>query len=96
MSSLASTAPQSEADLGFIFLLQPADPFDAVDPEYELRRPDYSKTNISIQDATAYGGGFVLNEYGPDENFWVRLVSTHRSLKAAKAAALKLYAERSA
>ena len=48
-----------------IFLHRPADPFDSVDPDYELRTDAYEWTLISIQDTRSYGGGYVVNQYGP-------------------------------
>jgi hypothetical protein len=79
-----------------IFLHKPADPFDAVDPEYELRTDDYKATCLSIQDARSYGGGFVVNEYGPnpEEIEWSQQVGVCRTLKAAKELALSHYGKR--
>ena len=85
-----------------IFLLQPAAD-SSVDPEYELRHDDYTRTNIAIQDCRSYGGDFVLNEYGPSihldpadpayrpEDCWVRSLGDYKSLAMAKLAALQHY-----
>ena len=81
-----------------IFLHQPANPFDSVDPDYELRTDAYEWTLISIQDTRSYGGGYVVNQYGPgptaDDIEWSKAVGETRTLKAAKELALKTYAER--
>jgi hypothetical protein len=76
-----------------IFLLQPADD-DSVDAEYELRKPDYSETGITIQDGRAYGGRWSVNEHGGEgDDFWVRHIREFRSLKEAKAFALAYYSQ---
>lgn len=75
-----------------IFLLQPVDPFEPVDPEYEMRNHDYSPTNVSIQDATSYGGGYVVNRYGGEgADFWMEQVRVCKTLDHAKAVAVRTY-----
>lgn len=72
-----------------IFLKQPADPFDCVDPSWEVRRDDYSETGIEIQDASAYLGRYCVNEYsGEGDSFSMRTLAMLPTLKAAKAFAL--------
>lgn len=64
---------------------------ESVDAEYQLRTTAGCYLNISIQDCRAYGGGYSVNRYGGDgADFYCEHVSEHRSLKAAKVAALAL------
>jgi hypothetical protein len=64
---------------------------ESVDPEYRLIGDDGQETSIAIQDASAYGAGFAVNEYGPDDNFSVRTIGAATSLPKAKALAVKHY-----
>jgi hypothetical protein len=83
--------------MAMIFLKQTAEPFAPVDPEWELRTNDYRTTPFSIQDARAYGGGFSVNEAEYDADGELTGMIFHctcRTLAAAKAKALQLYAVR--
>lgn len=64
---------------------------ETVDPEYIVARDDGTPTNLTIQVATAYRAGFVLNEHAPEDTpldqFWTRDISTHATLPGAKIAA---------
>jgi hypothetical protein len=75
------------------WILKPAED-TSVDPEHQLRCGKYD-TGISVQDATSYDGGYAVNETGGSgDEVWVALLSTHRTLKAAKAAAEKHFSGR--
>lgn len=71
------------------FVFEPAQS-PGEDSEYFLE-VDGKRTAFGIQvggcDETA--GYYYLNEYGPDDDFWVRPLGEFRSLAKAKAAAIK-------
>jgi hypothetical protein len=67
---------------------------ESVDSEYAVLTRDGQTTNIAIQDGRSYGGGYAVNEYGPDDDFWVRTIGTARSLADAKQIAADTLAKR--
>jgi hypothetical protein len=65
-----------------------------VDPGWDVHTDTGIYTGLSIQDATSYGGGFGLNEYGGSiekGDFWMRTISMHASKQAAKMAATRYW-----
>lgn len=60
---------------------------ETVDSEYVLNQNPL----WTIQDARAYGGGWVVVEHGApsDSGFWIKHHGTHRTLKSAKAEILR-------
>lgn len=68
----------------------------SVDDSYVLVQDDGTKTNICIQDSTEYNEGYAVQIEGfddpEDEDSWfIQVISTHRTLVAAKKAALKAF-----
>ena len=68
------------------------------DPCFEMRTPDGRWTGISIQDASAYGGGYIVNRYGDEcpespltGDYYLEDCGTFRTLDVAKARAAGLY-----
>jgi hypothetical protein len=68
------------------------------DPTFEMRAPDGRWTGISIQDSTAYGGGYTVNRYGSEcpqsplaGDYFLEDCGTFDTLTVAKACAAGLY-----
>jgi hypothetical protein len=65
---------------------------ESVDDEYLLIGDDEKATNIAIQDASPYGGGYVVNEYDDGHaTLSVRTIATATTLNHAKRIALEAY-----
>jgi hypothetical protein len=62
------------------------------DPDFSLH-VDGQETAVSIQDSTAYGGGYTVNLYGDDETDgqWIQDFGTFSHLKAAKIEAVNAW-----
>jgi hypothetical protein len=71
------------------FVHVPATVFEDVDPEYRLYDGEH-RSSVSIQDCRLYGHDFQVVIEGPDCE-WIEHLSSHRTLKAAKDAAIKIY-----
>lgn len=64
---------------------------ESVDPDYALLA-DGKETEISVQDASAYRGGYSVNEMtGTGYDTRITVYPEHQTLKAAKAEAEALY-----
>lgn len=66
---------------------------DSVDAQHDLLN-EGAATGIYIQDGRSYGGGYSVDESGSegtDGSFWVRSISTHKTLIAAKEAAITYF-----
>lgn len=73
------------------FVLVPPED-DGVDPSYDLYDGDVL-TNFSVQDASAYRAGYVVNQYGPSREKleWVEHHGNFTKLIPAQQLARSLY-----